>query len=191
VPQYRAALENDPHNVYAHAMWAHQVAWRSDRLDEVQTHFTQALESPREREWVRSLQFAAAFARRRFNEYALVVANDMRRRGEAVSRNARQAVWSYLFATSFLNPGERAGVLGALPPRELLQTFDALYPAPVDGGRPEVWRYTRAVLVMHAGDEAAGRRALEQLGRELAAAKDDSKVSDAVRETLGKGRPAR
>lgn len=191
VPQYRAALESDAGNVYAHAMWAHQLAWRSDRLDEVQSRFALALQSKREREWVRSLQFAAAFSRRRFNEYALVVANDMRKQGESVARPARQALWSYLFATSFLNPGERAGVLAALPPRELLQTFDALYPAPVEGGRPEVWRYTRAMLVMNAGEEAAGRRALEQLGRELAAAKDDSRVADAVRESLGKATASR
>lgn len=182
--QYRAALQDDPENVYAHAMWGHHAAWRSDRLDDVQARFAQALRSPREREWVRSLQFSAAFVRRRFNEYALVVANDMRRQGEVVPRAARQTLWNYLFASSFLNPAEQPGVLAALPARELLQTFDALYPKPVDGGRPEVWRYVRAVIVMHAGDAAGGRRELEQLDRELRAAKDDSRIADAVRETL-------
>lgn len=184
IPQYRAALQDDPENVYAHAMWAHNIAWRSDRLEDVAARFAQALRSPREREWVRSLQFSAAFVRRRFNEYALVVANDMRRQGETVPPAARQTLYSYLFASSFFNPPERESVLAALPPRDLLDTFDWLYARPAEQGREEVWRYVRAMLQANAGDVAGARRDLGKLDRELAASKDSSRVAAAVRQAL-------
>lgn len=189
--QYRAALQDDPDNVYANAMWAHNLAWRGERLGDVQARFAAALKSPRERAWVRGLQYASAFVRRTFNEYALVVANDMRRQNELVPRPARHSIWSYLFASSFLNAGERPAVIAALPPRELLQTFDMLYPNPPEGARPEVWRYVRAMLMVNAGEVAGGRRELALLDRELGAAKDDSRVAAAVREALAPARAGR
>lgn len=190
VPQFRAALQDDPGNVYALTMWAHQLAWRGAALDGIAERFAAALKSPREREWVRGMQFAAAFLQRRYNEYALVVADDMRRRGEAVPRAARESIWRSLFVSSFMNPSERRAVLQTLPAADLTQTFEWLYPSgQVDEERRPTWRYLRAMLARNAGDAAGARRELEQLDRELTAAKDDSRVRSAVRQALTELKP--
>jgi hypothetical protein len=185
VPQFRAALQDDPGNVYALAMWAHQGAWRGEALEGIAGRFATALKSPREREWVRSMQFAAAFLQRRYNEYALLVADDMRRQGETASRTARDTIWRSIFVSSFMNPPERRAVLQTLPPPDLLNTFVWLYPqAKLDEERRPTWRYLRAMLMGNAGDGAGARKELEQLDRELTAAKEDSRVSRAVRQAL-------
>jgi tetratricopeptide (TPR) repeat protein len=58
---YRKALDLDAENPYAHAMWGHWILWKSDRYEEASSHFSAALKSGRDKEFVRSLQLAALY----------------------------------------------------------------------------------------------------------------------------------
>jgi hypothetical protein len=185
LPQYEAALQDDPGNVYAHAMWAHNLAWTSDRQEDFGAHFDAAVRANRERPWVRGLQFSVAFLRRGFNGYALAVADDMRRQGEVIDAGQRENLWRFLFNGPMFSANERRGVLEALPAPALLATFDWLFPAAqVDADRRPAWRYVRALLLLHAGAAADGRRELEQLNRDLVAAKEDGRLSRAVKQSI-------
>jgi hypothetical protein len=185
VPQYRAALQDDAGNVHAHAMWAHHIGWHSDRLDEMATHYAAAARAPRERAWVRGLQFASAFHRRAFYAYALVAANDMRTQEEPLEPAQRERLWRSLVDGPMLNAMERRDLLAALPPDALIATFEWCFPA---AGLPEerrtLWRYARALLASNAGERDSARDALEALQKELAVRREDSRTSRAVRDLL-------
>ena len=56
--RYRQALAVDPSNVYAHAMLGHWLLWSSDSVVDANRHFDAALQSGRERPFVRRLQLA-------------------------------------------------------------------------------------------------------------------------------------
>lgn len=186
IPQYEAALREDAGNVYAHAMWAHQLVWTSGRIEaEARTHFDAAVAAGRERVWVRSLQFAASLQRRDLTPYAMVAADDMRRRGETPSTEQRAALWRYAIDGPWLMPQDRPAMLAALPPAEHLATFEWLFPEAGlrDEQRP-LWRFTRALLRAQAGDKATATADLETLQRDLKAAGDDSRVSGQTAELL-------
>ena len=185
IPQYRAAVDDDAGNVYAHAMWGHNLAWKGNTIDEAAAHFTTAARGARARAWVRGMQFAAAFTRGAFHTYALVAANDMRLQAEVPEPDQRDRIWRYLIDGPLFNPPERRDVLAALPPAEQIATFEWLFPgAKVASERRTLWRFARATLQLNAGDRAGARRALEALGKELDEAKDDGRAARAVRQLL-------
>ena len=164
IPQYRAAIEDDPGNVYAQAMWGHNLAWKSLTLDEATGHFAIAARGKRERAWVRDMQFSIAFSRRQFYGYALATANDMRLQGEAPSTEQRDRVWRYLIDGPMLDKDQRADLLGAVSPADQIATFEWLFPSDrVTGDRRAAWRLVRAVLQLQTGDVQTTRDELESL----------------------------
>lgn len=186
LPQYEAALRDDPGNVFAHAMAAHYLVWTRSRLDdEARRHFDAALASGRERAYVRGLQFAVALSRRDLYPYAFEVANGMRKAGEPVDAERRAQLWRYAVDGPWLQALERAALLAALPVDELRATFDWLFPqADLRDEQRTLWRFCRAVLQANAGDTAAATAELEALQRELRAAGDDGRVSREVTQLL-------
>ena len=186
VPQYEAALRDDPANVYAHAMWAHHLVWTRNRLDdEARRHFDAAVASGRERAWVRTMQFASGLGRRDLAPYTLVVASDMRAKGETIERDRAATLWRYVIDGPWLMPNERPALLAALPPAELLATFEWLFPK--DGLRDEqrpLWRLCVAQMRAATGDLETAAADREALQRELKAAGDDGRVSREVGATL-------
>jgi hypothetical protein len=169
---YRRALEVDPRNVYAHAMWGFEALKRRGSpaaVAEAKQHFSAALESRREREYVRTLQVSALLQTytnawiedpERENE-AIRVANDMRIDGETRPkgwgpRSFKGKLWSvYHFG---IEGGEKPPrFLAALPPAEHLSLFRWLFPEnePKEGGE-EYWlfhfRFVLAQLQELSGD---------------------------------------
>lgn len=182
VPQYQAALADDPGNAYAHAMWAHNLVW-TQRSSEAQArqHFDAAVAGQRARPYVRNLQFAAALVRRDMTPYAVVVLNDMRLKGETVERERAERLWRYVYDGPFLQPNERPDYLAAVAPVDHLATFEWLYPAA--NMREEwqlLWRFVHATLQARAGNVNEARAALETLQREQRAAREDNRLSRAV-----------
>jgi hypothetical protein len=185
LPQYRAAIEDDAGNVYAQAMWGHNLAWKGSTIDEAASHFAVAARAARERAWVRDLQFGSAFNRRIFYPYALVTANDMRLQGEAPSTEQRDRVWRYLVDGPMLVADERVDLLAAVSPSDQIATFEWLFPGDrVTGDRRALWRYVRSVLRLNTGDVEGTREDLEGLVKELDAAKDESRVARTARQML-------
>lgn len=185
IPQYRAAVDDDAANVYAHTMWAHNLAWKGNSLDEAATHFDIAARGARERSWVRDLQFAAAFSRRAFYHYALVTANDMRMQGEAPSTEQRDRIWRYLIDGPLLAPLERRDLLAALSPSDQIASFEWLFPGDrLTVERRTLWRFVRAALQLNTGDVAGAQDALEGLVKELDATRDEGRAARAARQML-------
>lgn len=96
--RYRQALDADPQNVYAHTMLGHWALWSrrdSASLAEANRHFAAALQSGRERPYVRGMTFAAL--RNASNEAAdleiLRLTNEMRLAKEVLEPEDRDRVW--------------------------------------------------------------------------------------------------
>lgn len=182
LPMYKAALADDPANVYAHGLWAHYRVWTTGRIDdEVRSHFESAAKSTRERPWLRRLQFSVAFNRGDHNGYAFEVLNQMRAGGEQPDASQRDLVWRRLIDWTLTAPQpERDQVLGFVSPADALATFEWLYPAgQTVAERQPLQRYAHALLRARAGLQDEARSALEPLVKQFVAAKEDSRLSRA------------
>lgn len=184
--RYRSALEADPGNVYAHAMWGFELLRARGSpaaLPEARKHFSAALQSGREREYLRYLQVSALLQTytnawiedpERHRE-AIRVANEMRTGGEPRPSgwgrgSFKRKLWSIYHFGVVASDGQ-AAVLAALPPAEHLATFRWLFPeedlAPDQGG-PSLFDYltVRAQVEEYGGDRAAAlasyRRVLDE-----------------------------
>jgi hypothetical protein len=184
--RYRSALEADPGNVYAHAMWGFELLrarGSPEALPEARKHFAAALQSGREREYLRYLQVSALLQTytnawiedpERHKE-AIRVANEMRIGGEPRPSgwgrgSFKRKLWSVYHFGVVASDGQ-AAVLAALPPAEHLATFRWLFPeedlAPDQGG-PSLFDYltVRAQVEEYGGDRAAAlasyRRVLDE-----------------------------
>lgn len=183
---YQAALADDPGNVYAHAMWAHNIVWRSGRLDaDARQHFAAAGRSPRERAWARGMQLASSYHHRGLYAYAVHVADEMRRGDEPLAPAQLDRLRSYVFDSMVLSARDRAELLGSVPAADLLVTYEWLFPAEaVPEDRSPLDRFTRAWLRASAGERGRARQELEALRQALAAAQAEGRLMRAVGEVL-------
>jgi hypothetical protein len=201
--RYRASLEADPANVYGHAMWGFELL-RDRRspgpLAEAGKHFSAALDTGREREYLRSLQISALLQTytnawiedlERHKE-VLRVANAMRIGNEKTPKgwaSLKRKVWS-IYHFGFVSADERAQLLAALPPAEHLATFRWLFPEdelPTDRGDYQrfEYRFVLANVEEYGADRAAALASYRRLLDEFAASKYDSgpaiKMADQAR----------
>lgn len=176
---YRRSLAEDPANVFAHAMWGHNLML-AGKESEGAEHFAAAVASGRERTFVRRLQLASSVAWIARLPYAVRVANDMRRSGETMEPDMRRQLWrmayrSQLFNTSLRGEKQRDELLALLPAADHLATFEWLYPdaSTVDSSETDVWFFCRAMLLTNTGQRAAAREILQGIKVRREAAKDD------------------
>jgi hypothetical protein len=165
VPHWRRALADDPDNVYAQAMWGHQLM--PGGIAESKLHFERALATGRERAWVRAMQFGGSFGGgEAAAAYAVAVADSMRRGGEAVTADQRERLWSYAFSP-LVQADALDALFAALPATQALATFDWLF-ASGEVGRAQTptGRFVRGALQAHAGQQEAARRVLTALLQE-------------------------
>lgn len=183
---YRRALEASSGNLYAHAMWGFELLRKRnspEALAQARTHFDAALQSGRERQYIRLLHVSALLQTytnvwveetERHRE-ALRVANAVRTGGEATAkgwgtRTLRRKLWP-IYHFGFVSSDEQTPLLEALPPLEHLALFRWLFSedelAPGQGG-PTLFHYlcVRAQVEEHAGERVAAlasyRRALSE-----------------------------
>jgi hypothetical protein len=184
-PQYARAVQDDPTNVYANAMWAHRLLWPNDtRVDEAARHFATALQDGRDRAYVRELQFAAYLGRSSTEARALVVADEMSRGGEAIAPEMRDRLWRDRYAARLIDPGTRAATLAALPPAAGLETFQWLAPAPPTPRDQPQLQFGIALLQANAGDAAAARATLEALSQALRKERAAGRLADETEKLL-------
>ncbi len=186
LPMFKAAVADDPGNVYAHAMWAHNLAWTTRELDgPVLEHFAVAAKSTRDRPWLRGMQFSVAYNRGADYGYALVVADQMREAGETPDAAQRDRLWRYLIDGPLTQPQERDDVLSRVPRENALATFEWLYPAAQTvADRQPLHRFTLALLRSRMGQRDAARTDLEALHKQFVAEKQDSRLSRATAQLL-------
>jgi len=157
-PAYRDALQKDPANPYAHAMWGHWILWNHQGSLKAHEHFTAALATPRAalRTYIRSLQLSALNNEDSPEAFVEIirVANDIRKEhGDLDQRwphDILNIYWSHM-----IPPNEHTSAfLSAVSPLDHLATFDWLLQQADPGERESLSHACiRSGLL-----EAAGRR---------------------------------
>ncbi|MDH5220408.1 MAG: toll/interleukin-1 receptor domain-containing protein [Betaproteobacteria bacterium] len=172
--RYRSALEADPGNVYAHAMWGFELLRKRrtpEALAEANEHFSAARQTGREREYLRTLQ-VSALLRTYSNvwieeperqEEVMRIANKMRTGGEPQPKgwgpgSFKRKVWA-IYHFRFVASEAQEPILAALPAAEHLATFRWLFPEEdlaQDEGGPSLFDYftVRAQVEERAGERA-------------------------------------
>ena len=185
---YRHALEVDPGNLYGHAMWGFEILRKLGSvaaLAEAKQHFSAALESRREREYLRSLQVAALLqsysnvwiADPEREKEAIKVANEMRINGETRPKgwgpgSFKGKLWS-IYHFDVVTDDRLAPLLAALPPAEHLSLFRWLFPEddlPEGDGAPSLFNFlfVLAQLQEQGGDRNGALASYRRLLSEFA-----------------------
>jgi hypothetical protein len=167
---YRDALQRDPSNPYAHAMWGHWILWNHGGLTTANEQFAVALTSTRSvRAYVRTLQMAAMMNNNafEFEEETVRVANAIRSEHGDLDRYVRRRILN-IYSFRLVPPkDDTPAFLNALPPAQHLATFDWLNEGS-DTSDSGVRSYCRSRLLEAAGhsDEAlAGYHMLRSQNR--------------------------
>jgi len=128
------ALKADPSNVFAHAFKGFWIVWNRGALPEAIAQFRLAVDSKREREMVRDLQFGALFnfSGLEESEEILRVCAEMVRNSETISRVFQDRVFTYIYWSSRQDAEMRERFLKALDVQDHLKMFQALYGPGVD-----------------------------------------------------------
>jgi tetratricopeptide (TPR) repeat protein len=159
VRYYRQALQRDPDNAYAHAFWGHHILVTSGDAAAAKAHFDKALGTTASRPLVRGLQISALSWRRAADrDYEVVrVASDMRTNGEslpAVGGTAEtlvSAIWD-VYHAALVRGHDKETFLGALPSKDLLDTFLWLFPAYANSSNRYAYLFMLAQLQERNGD---------------------------------------
>jgi TIR domain len=185
VVHYRQALQDDPDNTYAHALWAHWLLKKPPHnLAAARGHFEAALRTARDRSFVRKLQVGITVGDESTGAYALQALDQMRQGGESNHMLDVDAVWSFLYATAYrTDTAER--LRNSLPAAQGLQTFLWLFPpGSAQGAGQPVWRYIHALMLHQAGRGAEARADLSALQRQFKADRVTGSLPDAVNRLL-------
>lgn len=164
---YQRAIEADPSNAYAHAMWGHWILWTGGKLADADGHFTQALVKAEHRPVIRKLQLAALGNRSsdEFDMAQILVANDMRRGQEPLGATSRRRLYQ-IFDSQFkpyrVTQESVAKLTAVAPPTDLLATYQWLFdekefPASKQVSAP----YILGMLQAAAGQFAEARQTLQ------------------------------
>ena len=105
VAHYRKALQAERTNVYAHAMWGHHVMVTRGPIADAVQHLSAALQSGRDRPFVRRLQLSAMlyYHEAPGQAEALRVVNEMHAAGEAIDPAMRERLWTYVYYDAFMS----------------------------------------------------------------------------------------
>ena len=172
---YQDALERDPTNVFAHAMWGFDVLRSNGPLAVATPHFDAALASGRERTFVRRLQLAGLLWRRdaTAQDEVIRLANAMRVARETLAgdddtRDDRWRIWD-VYYDRLVNRYEVASFEAAVPPADHLATYEWLFPASeVPSGKRDQHALMLAMLEERAGRRDDARARYQQLHDRMA-----------------------
>jgi tetratricopeptide (TPR) repeat protein len=157
---YRRALDRDPENVYAHTMSGFEILRTAGSLLDARAHFTRALATKREPDYVRHLQIGALLWRGTpETELEVVrVANEMRESGQAMTsrrlRSDASRLWS-VYSSHLVNRRDAEPFLSAVSPAQHLATFRWLFPeAEVPSSRRNLYLFMLGTFQERAGERA-------------------------------------
>ena len=122
--QYKKALSLDPDNPYANVMWGHWILSKRGSLTDAQRHFTAALKTGRDKEFVRELQISALEWSERIEDEMEIIrlGNEMRKSGEELPLKIREGVVSHVYEWKLRDIFDQLPSI--LPPSENLATFN-------------------------------------------------------------------
>ena len=154
---YEQAVRADANNVYAHAMWGHWILWTNGELAPARAHFSAALQSGRERPYVRHLEIAALCnsSKNEAPGELFRVANEMRENREEIEPGDRRRMFDEAIVDRVYHHDELTRVLKGINPEQALATYDWLSQAYVTNN--EFDRERREFIVAFLAD-LAGKR---------------------------------
>ena len=122
---FRRALSVDSPNVYANAMLGNWLLQNGQRLPEAKQHFDLAVESGRDRPFVRALQLGGMIYVEDIQTRIELtrVANEMRKNGEKINESDKSRIISTNYSPDMLDDAELVKILAALPPDEAWATY--------------------------------------------------------------------
>ena len=194
IQYYRRAIDADPGNVYAHAMWAFEILRSRGSSAQAREHFAKALASGREREYVRHLEISGWLWRRddESDEEVIRVANEIRVNREPMpagdaSRSETSRLWD-VYYLRLISRRQDAPFLAALPAADHLATFRWLFPeAQVPPDKRHLYLFMLATLQEHAGQRAEALATYQTLRRTFdGKAGTAGPVSDRTAEAIGR-----
>jgi tetratricopeptide (TPR) repeat protein len=153
---YARAVQKDPNNPYAEAMWGHWTLWNGGKLSEASKHFAAGLVSGRHREFVRSLQCAAVSEHQddEFDEDLMRVANAIRLENGSVDADIPDKI-SFIFYSRVLRSDPVSNpFLHVLAPAEQIATFHWLF----DSINYDEWKSLQRTCYLAMVQEVAGQR---------------------------------
>jgi hypothetical protein len=157
VRHYREAAAENSNNPYAEAMWGHWILWQHcDRIKEAAGHFSAALASRRDGDFVRHLEMAALLNchDEQSDLEVIRVANAMREEHRLPDDGQRDHILLIYYGRLLPDANHAAEFVNAIPPSEHVATFRWLFDGlDSDGSNRWLRAYYLAVL-----DEAAGQR---------------------------------
>ena len=126
---YSKAAAQDKNNPYAEAMWGHWILWNHGKLSDASQHFSAALVSGRQHDFVRTLQFAALenCANGSCDAEIIRVANDIRKEKGTIDADTVHRIYSNYYGRVFSPNPLSNQFLNAIPPGEHLATFHWLF----------------------------------------------------------------
>jgi hypothetical protein len=126
---YAKAAAQDKNNPYAEAMWGHWILWNHGKLSEASQHFSAALASGRQRDFVRRLQFAGLenCPNGQCDAEIIRVANEIRKENGKIDADTVHRIYSNYYGRVFSRNPSSNQFLNVIPPEEHLATFHWLF----------------------------------------------------------------
>lgn len=123
--RYQRALEVDPKNPFAHAMWGHWILFTGGDMNAARAHFDAALGSGRERPYVRSLQLAALLNSEgsAAADELLRVASQARLQNDSVGADSRARVFTRVCLSDVSDPGTWSRSTSRIAPADEIATL--------------------------------------------------------------------
>jgi hypothetical protein len=197
IASYQQALKDDPGNVYALAMWGHNLLFNGQDIQGGRELLDRAMATPvpppagrltpdegqARRRYAQGLALSQALERDAL-PWALQIANAMRQQQTRLTPELTQRFWSTLYGRMYRTQ-LRAQWQGALPPADALATFEWMHPADkVADHQRDAWELAQSLLRIEAGQAEAARDTLLGLQRRLKAQKASGPLVDAVEPAL-------
>jgi tetratricopeptide (TPR) repeat protein len=154
------ALTIEPSNVYANAMLGNWLLQTRGSLKEATNHFATAVQTGKERPWVRSMQLGALI----YNEVPearselVKVVNDMRMSREGLSEDNKHRILSFIYD---LSPSDTSGLrqaLSAVPPADSWATYQWLDDLQETDAKAKEWHQLRRDYIYASILEVSGKQ---------------------------------
>ena len=180
---YQRALQDDPNNGYAHAMWGQWLLLREPgRAENALNHFEAARQDGRDSAFVLDLQLGAMLGNEALVPELLRLLSRLRGGATVLTSAQNQRVWSTVYSRTFRD-AERQRVPSALPAEDGLRTFLRLFPQATES-QGQAWSVVRARLLTHAGRGEEARTELLSMQAEWKAQKTTGPIVDEVNRLL-------
>jgi len=153
---YSRAVQKDPNNPYAEAMWGHWTLWNGGKLGEASKHFAAGLVSGRRREFVRDLQCAAVSERHEdeCEDEMLRIANAIRQEHGTIDEHTADGIFFIYYSRAMRENPVSNPLLHVLAPADHIATFHWLF----DSMDFDEWKSLERACYLAMLQEVAGQR---------------------------------